>query len=113
MSAESQSSNGFVSLFRKTRRSADAAAAPVLQAFSVITVVTSLAQIHHSLLRRNLRFFEIGIVASVSAAATAVVGKQIKQSEPRQGRQKSLISIPALATFHFIEHVTRHFFTPR
>jgi PST family polysaccharide transporter len=48
-------------------------AAPVLQAFSVITVVTSLSQIHHSLLRRNLRFFEIGIVASVSAAATAVV----------------------------------------
>jgi lipopolysaccharide exporter len=48
-------------------------AAPVLQAFSVITVVTSLAQIHHSLLRRNLRFFEIAIVASVSAATTAVV----------------------------------------
>jgi O-antigen/teichoic acid export membrane protein len=48
-------------------------AAPVLQAFSIITVATSLAQIHHSLLRRNLRFFEIALVACVSAAATAVV----------------------------------------
>jgi lipopolysaccharide exporter len=35
--------------------------------------VTSLAQIHNSLLRRNLRFFEIAIVTSVSAVATAVV----------------------------------------
>jgi O-antigen/teichoic acid export membrane protein len=48
-------------------------AKPVLQAFSVLTVVTSLAQIHNSLLRRNLRFFEIGIVTSVSAVVTALV----------------------------------------
>jgi O-antigen/teichoic acid export membrane protein len=48
-------------------------AAGVLQAFSILTVVTSLAQIHNSLLRRNLRFFEIAIVTSVSAIATAVV----------------------------------------
>ena len=48
-------------------------ATPVLRAFSVVTAVTSLGQIHDALLRRNLRFFEIAIVASVSAAVTAVV----------------------------------------
>lgn len=48
-------------------------AAPVLQAFSGVTLVTSLAQIHHSLLRRDLRFYELAIVASSTAVVTAVV----------------------------------------
>jgi lipopolysaccharide exporter len=48
-------------------------AKPVLQAFSVVTAVTSLGQIHDALLRRNLRFGEIAIVTGVSAAATAVI----------------------------------------
>jgi PST family polysaccharide transporter len=45
----------------------------VLQAFSAITLVSSLSQIHHSLLRRDLRFFEIAIVTVVSSIVTAAV----------------------------------------
>jgi lipopolysaccharide exporter len=48
-------------------------AAPVLEAFAAITFLTSFAQIHHSLLRRHLRFFELAVVTSTTAAVTAVV----------------------------------------
>lgn len=51
----------------------DSNAAPVLQAFAGVTLVTSMGQIHHSLLRRDLRFFEIAIVTSVGAIVTAAV----------------------------------------
>ena len=46
---------------------------PVMRAFAVVTVITSLGQIHHSLLRRNLRFFEIAVASAVSAVVTATV----------------------------------------
>ena len=49
------------------------ASAPVLRAFALVTFVSSLGQIHHSLLRRDLRFAEIAIVTSVSALVTAAV----------------------------------------
>ena len=48
-------------------------AEPVLQAFSLVTFLTSFAQIHHSLLRRDLRFLELAIVTSTTAVVTAVV----------------------------------------
>ncbi|MGW5238142.1 MOP flippase family protein [Monashia sp. NPDC004114] len=49
------------------------AATPVLQAFSLVTLITALGQIHHSLLRRDLRFFEIALATSVTAVVTAGV----------------------------------------
>ena len=51
----------------------DESAAPVLQAFSLVTLVTALGQIHHSLLRRSLRFVEIAVTTSVTAMVTAAV----------------------------------------
>lgn len=48
-------------------------AGPVLQVFAGITLVTSLNQIHNSLLRRNLRFYEIAVAASATAVITAIV----------------------------------------
>ncbi|MDF1603453.1 lipopolysaccharide biosynthesis protein [Nocardioides sp. YIM 152315] len=48
-------------------------AEPVLQAFAAITFLTSFAQIHHALLRRQLRFFELAVVTTTTAAVTAAV----------------------------------------
>ena len=48
-------------------------AAPVLQVFAAVTLVTSLGQIHFSLLRRDLRFFDIAVMTSVGATTNAVV----------------------------------------
>jgi PST family polysaccharide transporter len=48
-------------------------AAPVLQVFSAITLVTSLGQIHFSLLRREQRFFDIAVMTTVGATTNAVV----------------------------------------
>ncbi|AKU15932.1 lipopolysaccharide biosynthesis protein [Luteipulveratus mongoliensis] len=51
----------------------NSAAAPAMRGFAFVTLVTSLGQIHHSLLRRDLRFFEIAVVTCVGAVATAAV----------------------------------------
>ncbi|QIM21708.1 lipopolysaccharide biosynthesis protein [Phycicoccus sp. HDW14] len=48
-------------------------AAPVLHAFAGIAVVSSLGQIHHSLLRRDLRFGELAVSTTASAVVTAAV----------------------------------------
>lgn len=48
-------------------------AAPVLKAFAAVTFLTALGQIHHALLRRDLRFFELAVVMTVGALATGVV----------------------------------------
>jgi hypothetical protein len=48
-------------------------AKPVFQAFSVVTVVTSLVQIHNALLRGNLRSFDIAIVTLGAVVGTVLV----------------------------------------
>ena len=48
-------------------------AEPALQAFAAITFVTSFGQIHHSLLRRQMRFFDLAVITTVTAAVTAAV----------------------------------------
>ena len=48
-------------------------AAPVLQVFAAVTLVTSLGQIHFSLLRRDLRFFDIAVMTSVGATTNALI----------------------------------------
>ncbi|MDQ1723480.1 MAG: hypothetical protein QOG52_508 [Frankiaceae bacterium] len=45
----------------------------VLQAFALITVITSGANIHHALLRRTMRFRTVGLIATGSALLNAVV----------------------------------------
>ncbi|HMM93441.1 lipopolysaccharide biosynthesis protein [Phycicoccus sp.] len=45
----------------------------VLQAFAGIAVISSLGQIHHSLLRRDLRFGELAVSTTVAAVVTAAV----------------------------------------
>ncbi len=47
--------------------------APAMRAMAVVTIFTSLGQIHHSLLRRNLRFFEIAVASASGAVVTAAV----------------------------------------
>lgn len=51
----------------------DARVGPVLQVLAVLTFVGALGQVHHSLLRRSLRFGTIAAITSVSAMVTAVV----------------------------------------
>ena len=48
-------------------------AEPALRAFALVTLITSLGQIHHSLLRRNLRFFELAVAMTVGSLVTALV----------------------------------------
>jgi lipopolysaccharide exporter len=45
----------------------------VLRAFGAVTLLASLGQIHHALLRRDLRFKDIALVSSVATLVTAVV----------------------------------------
>lgn len=47
-------------------------AAPVLRAFAAVTFMTSLAQVHHALLRRDLRFREVAIISAATAVTLAV-----------------------------------------
>ena len=52
---------------------AQVSATHVLQAFAVITVITSGANVHHALLRRSMRFQAVGTIATASALINAVV----------------------------------------
>lgn len=51
----------------------DGQSSPVMKAFAGIAIVGSLGQIHHSLLRRELRYYEIAVAAAVAAIVTALV----------------------------------------
>jgi lipopolysaccharide exporter len=51
----------------------NAEAAPVLQAFAVVTFITSLGQVHHALLRRDLKFPQIALLSTTSAVVLATV----------------------------------------
>jgi lipopolysaccharide exporter len=46
---------------------------PAIQALAGVTFITSLSQIHHALLRRDLRYGVIAVITSVNALTTAVV----------------------------------------
>jgi PST family polysaccharide transporter len=48
-------------------------ASDVVRAYGGITLITTLAQIHHSLLRRHMRFREVATTAAVTAIVTAAV----------------------------------------
>lgn len=48
-------------------------AGSVLRAFSAVTVMTSLGQVHHALLRRDLRFGHVAMISAATAVALAVV----------------------------------------
>ena len=52
-------------------------AAPVIQAFAGITLITAVGQIHHSILRRRMQFQKIAWVTAASAvimASTSLIG---------------------------------------
>ena len=51
----------------------NAGAAPVLQVFAALTVVTALGQLHGALLRREMRFQRVAVMTSVSALTSAVI----------------------------------------
>ena len=51
----------------------DPGTTPALRALAMITLVAAFGQIHHSLLRRDLRFYEIAVVSSVNAVVTGLV----------------------------------------
>ena len=49
------------------------AATSVIQAYALITVVTAFGQIHHALLRRELRFGAVASIGALTAVVTAIV----------------------------------------
>lgn len=51
----------------------NADAAPILRAFAGVTFVTSLGQVHHALLRRDLQFRRVAFITTSTALVTAVV----------------------------------------
>lgn len=51
---------------------ADQDATPVLRVFAAITFITSLGQVHHAMLRRDLRFKTIAVVSAIGTVAMGV-----------------------------------------